>query len=656
MSQGYQKILIANRGEIACRVIRSAQAQGYLTVAVYSEADRNALHVQLADEAVCIGPPAVGESYLKMDTILAAAKRSGADAIHPGYGFLSENASFSEACSQAEITFIGPSGDAIDSMGDKAKAKAIILAADVPCVPGYSGDAQDDVTLKTEINKIGYPVLLKAVAGGGGRGMRVVRKADEVDDAIAMARFEAQNAFGSDVLLVEKLLEHTRHVEIQIIADEHGNCIHLGERDCSVQRRHQKVVEESPCPVMTPELREAMGAAAVKAALAAGYVNAGTVEFLLDDDHQFYFLEMNTRLQVEHPVTEMVTGMDLVAMQLQVAQGQALSVKQADVELNGHAIEVRLYAENPALDFAPQMGTIHRWVSPNGEGVRVDHALKDGAEVTPFYDAMIAKVIAWGATREESRTRLVAALQRMTILGVTTNNAFLQEVLGHDVFSLGEARTDFIETSGVLAFENTQPTLEQLLIASAIFIERDASGISPLLKGWHSTGKVEIPIKLAWEDEVFELNVEFNNNRYSISREDEAVEIQVDSIYDGSVQLHDEGHNTSINFALQDLSLFIAFDSEVIHLRDITYAPLVNEEEAGNGVLKAPMLGQVVELHVAMGDHVEKDDVLVVLEAMKMVNHIVAPFSGTVESLSVAMGNQVDAAQAVLTLTPDEPE
>jgi geranyl-CoA carboxylase alpha subunit len=416
--KNFDSILVANRGEIAVRVIRSAQQQGYRTIAVYSEADEQAPHVALADEAVLIGPAPVKDSYLDAARILQAARKTGAQAIHPGYGFLSENAEFSRACEEAGVVFIGPAPEAIEIMGNKAASKRRMLEADVPCIPGYQSEDQSDEILLAAAKDIGVPIMVKAAAGGGGRGMRLVTDLAELPVALSSARSEAENAFGSGDLILEKAVMQPRHVEIQIFGDSHGNVIHLGERDCSVQRRHQKVVEEAPCPVMTPELREAMGKSAVNAARSINYVGAGTVEFLLDAQSNFYFLEMNTRLQVEHPVTEMVTGQDLVAMQFHVAQGYALPLVQSEVCLNGHAIEVRLYAEDTRNDFLPATGTAHVWSPPVGEGIRVDHGLRQGQEISPFYDPMIAKIIAWGEDRNIARRRLVRALQTTCLSGV----------------------------------------------------------------------------------------------------------------------------------------------------------------------------------------------------------------------------------------------
>jgi geranyl-CoA carboxylase alpha subunit len=425
----FNKILIANRGEIACRVMRTAQNLGYRTVAVYSAADSDARHVHVADEAVCIGPAQVNQSYLMIDSIIHAAQQTGADAIHPGYGFLSENADFARACEAAGIVFIGPTVEAIHLMGSKRLSKIAMLEAGVPCIPGYEGAAQDDDTLSREAERIGYPLMIKASAGGGGRGMRLVHASSELLAQIRTARSEAQNAFGSGELILERAVIQPRHVEIQVFGDQHGHIVYLGERDCSVQRRHQKVVEEAPCPVMTPELRQAMGEAAVKAAASVNYVGAGTVEFLLDQSGEFFFLEMNTRLQVEHPVTELITGQDLVAWQIRVAEGQPLPLKQDEIRLTGHAMEVRLYAEDAAHNFLPQTGTALRWEPALRDGIRIDHGLVEGQVVSPFYDPMLAKVIAYGATREEARRKLVRAVEDCVLLGVNGNQRFLANLL-----------------------------------------------------------------------------------------------------------------------------------------------------------------------------------------------------------------------------------
>ncbi|MGY4317749.1 acetyl-CoA carboxylase biotin carboxylase subunit [Bradyrhizobium sp. JR3.5] len=436
------KILIANRGEIALRIMRTARRLGYGVVAVYSDADRDALHVREADQAVRIGEALPAQSYLKIDEIIAAAKASGAGAVHPGYGFLAENEDFAQACRDAGLVFIGPSPEAILTMGNKAGAKEIMQKAGVPCVPGYQGADQSDAVMLAEAKAIGFPVMIKAVAGGGGRGMRLVADAAAFPDALRSARSEAQGAFGDPTVILERAIVDPRHIEIQVFGDRYGNAVHLGERDCSVQRRHQKLIEEAPSPAVTPELRARMGAVAVQAVKAIGYEGAGTLEFLLDRTGNFYFMEMNTRLQVEHPVTEAITGLDLVELQLRVASGERLGLRQEDITFSGHAIEVRLCSEDAGHDFMPQSGTMARWQVP--EGIRVEHALQSGSEIPSFYDSMIAKVISHGAIRDESRGKLICALEQVTAFGVTTNQGFLIDCLRHPVFAKGEATTAFI--------------------------------------------------------------------------------------------------------------------------------------------------------------------------------------------------------------------
>ena len=487
----FSKILIANRGEIACRIIRTARALGYRTVAVFSDADTDALHGRQADEAVRIGPPPVQDSYLNIDALLAAAKLAGADAVHPGYGFLSENAAFAEACARAGLVFIGPPAAAIAAMGNKARAKALMEAAGVPCVPGYQGPDQSDERFTMEGRRIGFPLMVKAAAGGGGRGMRLVTSADDLANALARARSEAASAFGSDELILEHAVPDARHIEIQVFADQHGNIIHLGERDCSIQRRHQKVIEETPSPAVSTELRAKMGEAAVAAARAIGYVGAGTIEFLLDQSGKFYFLEMNTRLQVEHPVTEAVTGVDLVAWQLRVAAGERLPLDQHEVRFSGHAIEARLYAEDPHKNFLPQTGTLIDWRPASGTGVRIDHGLAPGQSVSPFYDPMLAKVIAHGATREEARRRLLVALEDTVALGLTTNRSFLIAMLRHPAFAAGEATTAFIDrhfSAGSDAMRRPQADLRTLALAAVLLFEDQDAATSTAPRATMHTG------------------------------------------------------------------------------------------------------------------------------------------------------------------------
>ncbi|WP_017905523.1 acetyl-CoA carboxylase biotin carboxylase subunit, partial [Pseudomonas asplenii] len=438
-------LLVANRGEIACRVMRTAKAMGLTTVAVHSAIDRDARHSREADIRVDLGGSKAAESYLRIDKLIAAAQASGAQAIHPGYGFLSENADFARAVEAAGLVFLGPPATAIDAMGSKSAAKALMETAGVPLVPGYHGEAQDLETFREAAARIGYPVLLKATAGGGGKGMKVVEEPGQLAEALASAQREAQSSFGDSRMLVEKYLLKPRHVEIQVFADRHGNCLYLNERDCSIQRRHQKVVEEAPAPGLSPALRQAMGEAAVRAAQAIGYVGAGTVEFLLDSRGEFFFMEMNTRLQVEHPVTEAITGLDLVAWQIRVASGEALPISQQEVPLQGHAIEVRLYAEEPGNDFLPATGRLEVYrESAAGPGRRVDSGVAEGDSVSPFYDPMLAKLIAWGETREQARLRLLAMLDEFAVGGVKTNVAFLRRIIGHPAFAAAELDTGFI--------------------------------------------------------------------------------------------------------------------------------------------------------------------------------------------------------------------
>lgn len=440
----FRKVLIANRGEIAVRIIRACRELGIQTVAVFSEADKEALHVRLADEAYCIGPAMAKDSYLNFTNLMSVATLTGADAIHPGYGFLAENADFAEICAACGITFIGPKPDAITKMGAKAMAKETMKAAGVPVLPGTDGVIQDLQEALDVAEEIGYPVIIKATAGGGGRGMRIARDAEELKKGVQTARMEAETAFGNPGVYIEKYLESPRHIEIQIMADQHGNVVYLGERDCSIQRRHQKLIEEAPSPAMTPELRKAMGEAAVKAAQAVEYVGAGTVEFLYQDGH-FYFMEMNTRIQVEHPVTEWITGLDLVKEQILVAQGEPLSFSQEEVALEGWAIECRINAEDPGQNFRPSPGVIREYLPPGGIGVRIDSAVFPGYRIPPYYDSMIAKVITWGKTREEAIARMRRALEEFVIEGVETTIPFHLQVLNHPKFLEGDISTKFLE-------------------------------------------------------------------------------------------------------------------------------------------------------------------------------------------------------------------
>lgn len=656
-------LLVANRGEIAVRVMRTAKAMGLKTVAVYSEADANAQHVREADQSVCIGPAPVADSYLQLDAILDAAERTGADCIHPGYGFLSENQAFASACEAKGIEFIGPPNAAIEIMGDKAKAKRAMIDAGVPCVPGYQGHDQKVSTLVAEAEKIGLPVMVKAAAGGGGRGMRLVHEVSELETAIDMAQSEAQNAFGSSELIIEKAVMRPRHVEIQVFADKVGNTVYLGERDCSIQRRHQKVVEEAPCPVMTPELREAMGTSAVEAAKAVNYVGAGTVEFLLDEAGQFYFLEMNTRLQVEHPVTELVTGYDLVEWQIRVARGEVLPAEQQDIELFGHAIEVRLYAEDPASGFLPSTGTINLFTQPLGPGIRVDAGVETGDEVTPFYDAMVAKLITYGDTREDARLKMRSALQDTALFGPANNRDFLIDVMDQAEFISGAATTAFIADNYGEAF--TPPELRSADLASAGVIQHvlameahhsQSASVNEELLDWVSMGRVtDTKSYDVGEDTREVLVVPLNAGEYEVSVAGENHHLIVTDIDDNAMVLEVDGLSHRYHYhPMAPATLYLASDSLSMLLADSTRIPPEAEEAAGGGSIAAPMHGQLLSIDVSIGDSVTKGQRIAVLEAMKMQHELIAPGDGTVADVVAVAGKQIGAGDLIMMLELEE--
>jgi geranyl-CoA carboxylase alpha subunit len=649
----FRTILIANRGEIACRIISAARAQGYATVAVYSDADAMARHVLLADRSVRIGPPAAADSYLSIEALLTAAKDSGADAIHPGYGFLSENAEFAEACTAAGLTFVGPPAEAIRAMGNKAAAKRLMVAAAVPCVPGYQGLAQDDPTLIDQARRIGFPVMVKAAAGGGGRGMRLVHQEGDLMAALASARSEAASAFGSDELILEKAVIRPRHVEIQIAADSHANVIHLGERDCSVQRRHQKVIEEAPCPVMTPELRTAMGQAAVQAARSIDYRGVGTVEFLLDEEANFYFLEMNTRIQVEHPVTELVTGVDLVGLQLDVAAGLPLRIAQDEVVMRGHAIEARLYAEDPAAGFLPQTGRIELWRPAEGAGVRIDHGLNDGDQISPFYDPMQAKIIAYGSNREEARRRLLCALDETALLGVATNKSFLTDILDHPAFVAGEATTGFLADH--LPAPGTAPQnvalIARALTAALLF---GASRRHGELSNWWSSGAAAAILTLETGTDAQRLHVSVRGAHYTIETEASEITIELLEIEGHRLRFRNDGKKRWARFAARGPVIHVEVDGFGFRLEDVTFRPAAAAGTNADGVIRAPMNGVVTMIHEQPGTAVEKGAPLLVLEAMKMEHTIHAPCAGTIEELRVRAGEQVATRQVLVILAADE--
>ncbi|MFG0379665.1 geranyl-CoA carboxylase subunit apha [Pseudomonas sp. zbq_18] len=658
----FNKILIANRGEIACRVIRTAQDLGYRTVAVFSEADTGARHVQLADEAVCIGPAQVNQSYLVIDNIIAAAQKTGADAIHPGYGFLSENAEFARACEAAGIVFIGPTVEAIHLMGSKRLSKIAMCDAGVPCIPGYEGAEQDDATLIREAERIGYPLMIKASAGGGGRGMRLVHQASELQAQIRTARSEAQNAFGSGELILERAVIQPRHVEIQVFGDQHGNIVYLGERDCSVQRRHQKVVEEAPCPVMTPELRQAMGEAAVKAAASVNYIGAGTVEFLLDNRGAFYFLEMNTRLQVEHPVTELITGQDLVAWQIRVAEGQPLPLRQDEIRLTGHAMEVRLYAEDSAAGFLPQTGQVLRWEPALRDGIRIDHGLLEGQPVTPFYDPMLAKVIAYGATRDEARRKLMRAVEDCVLLGVNGNQRFLANLLAHPEFAAGNATTAFIgeHFANDPSLAPQAPSAAELATAATLLYQASASARAhqPGLSGWRNSGGApwRYVLKQGEQKHSIELQALESGEQPLLRAQvgEHAIELRLLASDGRWAALELDGIRQRRAYHLAGEQVWLYGHNGNLELVDVTHAPADGQSAASSGTVKAPMDGAIVDVLVSEGQKVGKGQLLLVLEAMKMEHPLKAGMDGVIRRVQVSQGDQVKSRQLLVEVEAAE--
>ena len=646
----FNKILIANRGEIALRVIRSARAMGYQTVAVYSTADAGARHVSEADQAVCIGEPLPSQSYLCIDSIIEAARRTGADAVHPGYGFLAENEDFAQACRQAGLVFIGPSPESIIAMGHKAGAKEIMSEAGVPCIPGYQGEDQSASRLATEADKIGFPVMIKATAGGGGRGMRLASSAQDFPDLLRSAQSEALHAFGDAEVILERAIIEPRHIEIQVFGDRHGNAIHLGERDCSVQRRHQKVIEEAPSPAVDGALRERMGATAVAAVKAIAYEGAGTLEFLLDQQGNYYFMEMNTRLQVEHPVTEAITGLDLVELQLRVAAGEPLPLRQEDVRFQGHAIEVRLCAEDVDQGFMPQSGTMHLWQSPGT--VRVEQALCNGAEIPPFYDSMIAKVIAHGATRDEARRQLVRALDQMVALGITTNQVFLGRCLQHPVFAEGGATTAFIaqHQDSLLAPDAATIAVRErgaALAAVLLFETNGGTPESPLLRRLAHSLPVGLLLEVGGKRLAVQLT-QTGTRHFTVTIEGREHQIELVVLSETSVRVMVDGVMESAAFLRDGPELWMQYAGQPLAITDMTRSATERASEiGGDGKVRASMNGRVVALLVAQGDEVKAGQPILTLEAMKMEHVHLAPVAGRVTGLSVGMGEQV-AARRVL--------
>ncbi len=666
----FAKLLIANRGEIACRIIRTARRMGIATVAVYSAADRAALHVALADEAWPIGPAPARDSYLKISAIIAAARASGAEAVHPGYGFLSENPDFAEACERAGLVFIGPPPAAIRAMGSKAAAKAMMIRAAVPVVPGYHGDDQDADHLAEEARRIGFPVLIKAWAGGGGRGMRIVGGPAEFGAALAAARRVAAGAFGDDRVLLEKYLERPRHIEVQVFADRHGNAVHIFDRDCSIQRRHQKVVEEAPAFAVDEERRRAMGKAAIAAARAVGYVGAGTVEFITPAGslEAFYFIEMNTRLQVEHAVTEAVTGIDLVEWQLRVAAGEALPLRQHDLTARGHAIEARLYAEDPAREFLPQTGTLHRLHLPPADLARVDSGVRQGDAVTPFYDPMIAKIIAWGDNRTAAVNNLRRAVAATAILGLRTNLGFLARVAGHPDFVDGAIDTGFIERNrGALLSEDgpapdeavAAATLSRLLarkaaVAGAAMFSGDRFSPWARNDGWRLGDRARQSVTLRCGADECRLEAIAEDGGWRLALGGRQVSATAEMQPDGVLGLTLDGAKRRMHVLDHAAQTVVFIDGQSWRFEEIDPLQPATGEDPAVGKLTAPMPGRVTRLLVEAGAKVRRGEALMVIEAMKMEHTITAPAAGVVQAVRVAVGELVEDGAELIALAASD--
>jgi 3-methylcrotonyl-CoA carboxylase alpha subunit len=672
----FDKILIANRGEIACRIAATARRLGIRTVAVYSDADAAAKHVAACDEAVRLGPAPARESYLRGELIVAAAQATGAQALHPGYGFLSENADFAQRCADAGIVFIGPPPAAIRAMGSKSEAKALMEQARVPLVPGYHGADQSTALLKAHADRIGYPVLIKASAGGGGKGMRIVARAEDFDAALAACRREAASAFGDDRVLVEKYLQRPRHIEIQIFADTHGNCVYLFERDCSVQRRHQKVIEEAPAPGMTAARRRAMGEAAVAAARAVGYVGAGTVEFIAEADEHgnagaFYFMEMNTRLQVEHPVTEMITGFDLVEWQLRVACGERLPVLQNDLAIHGHAIEVRVYAENPDKGFLPATGTLAHLALPahvafarSATGahthepapVRIDSGVRQGDAITAHYDPMIAKLIVWGEDRAQALARLAAALADVHIVGVANNVDFLTRLVANPRFARAQLDTGLIEheRERLFAPEVTVPDEVLALACARLTVDETAAETNDpwsLARGWRLNTTYVRGIVFKSERGVHDVDLEYTRDGFILQHGARRAPLAIVAARGTRlmVRFADRTFAADVVRAGDDLHVFANGRHRVVTLVDVIAH--AGESELENSGLAAPMPGRVIAIHVARGARVAKGTPLLAIEAMKMEHTIIAPADGTVDEFFYGVGEQVAEGAALVAFS-----
>jgi len=658
----FKKVLIANRGEIACRIIRTLNRLDIEAVAVYSDADRYAQHVLQADEAYWIGPSPAAESYLSMDRLLDVAKRAGVDAIHPGYGFLSENASFAQRCVEHNIVLIGPPASAMVAMGSKSQAKHLMQDASVPLVPGYHGDTQDSAFLKQQAGDIGYPVLLKASMGGGGKGMRIVESESDFDTALSACKREAQSSFGDDHILIEKYINQPRHVEIQVFADQYGNVVYMSERDCSIQRRHQKVIEEAPAPGLDPATRSRMGEAAVRAAKAIGYVGAGTIEFLLASSGDFYFMEMNTRLQVEHPVTEMITGQDLVEWQVRVAEGNPLLLKQDQIEIDGHAIEVRIYAEDTSKDFLPSTGVIHYLRMPDqSEHLRLDSGVIQGDEISVFYDPMIAKLIVWDKNRDQAIHRMQRALRQFNLFGLKTNISFLGSLVAHDAFCAGTLSTHFIEDhQSELAFDSPPNSDADYVLAGIYLALKDKStelSDEPwqVLKGWHVNGAVTQQFCFMSNDgEQVKVDLTFYDDDIVANCSELSLTLQCR--LEGGRLAVTGGLSLTLTVISTDDGVVLFKDSGDSHVQLYRYSPVSVVDPQSEKHLRAPMNGRVVHVTVSDGDRVHAGDLLVTVEAMKMEHGIRAQKTGFVKAIFFNEGELVNEGDELIELELEQEE
>jgi 3-methylcrotonyl-CoA carboxylase alpha subunit len=668
----FTKILIANRGEIACRIARTARRMGIATVAVYSEADRGALHVELADEAWSIGPAPPRDSYLNIENIIAAARASGAQAVHPGYGFLSENPNFAEACEGAGLVFVGPPAVAMRAMGSKAAAKSSMVRAGVPVVPGYHGDDQEPDRLAEEAKRIEFPVLIKASAGGGGRGMRIVERPDDFTAALASAQREAASAFGDGQVLIEKYIKQPRHIEVQVFADRHGNVVHIFDRDCSIQRRHQKVIEEAPAPSLDQERRRAMGEAAIAAARMIGYVGAGTVEFIVPrgSPGAFYFIEMNTRLQVEHAVTEAITGLDLVEWQLRVAAGQHLPLCQHDLSINGHAIEARLYAEDPERQFLPQTGTLHRLCLPPLEIARVETGVRQGDVVTPFYDPMIAKLIVSGDDREAAIGRLQRALSGTAVLGLRTNLAFLARVAAHPDFAGAALDTGFIDRQQTALVSQERPVPQEALAAAVInrllarrvIAEATASSSAdpfcPWARnaGWRLGCRADEDVTLHRSGEQHSIAATGMDGGWVVHFGERQATVAGEIQPDGFLHLKFDGVRKRVRVLSYRTAVAVFIEGQSWQFEEVDRLAAAAGEDPTAGKLTAPMPGRVARLLVEVGAKVRRGEPLMAIEAMKMEHTITAPADGVIAAVRFAIGELVEEGAELIALAAPETE